>query len=91
MTAVRSHAKEFIAVVGLVAIAVAVSLYLLNEQRMRFPWEPSPLVLQTFAAPAGRTCSSRTITAYRNFISTTVHASAKWASRLAWASHRRAA
>jgi phospholipid/cholesterol/gamma-HCH transport system substrate-binding protein len=46
MSAVRNHAKEFIAVVGLVAIAVAVSLYLLNEQRMRFPWEPSPLVLQ---------------------------------------------
>ena len=46
MTAIRKHAKEFIAVVGLVCIAVGVSLYLLDEQRMRFPWEPSPLVLE---------------------------------------------
>jgi phospholipid/cholesterol/gamma-HCH transport system substrate-binding protein len=46
MTTVRKHAKEFIAIVGLVGIAVVVSLYLLNEQRMRFPWEASPLVLE---------------------------------------------
>jgi phospholipid/cholesterol/gamma-HCH transport system substrate-binding protein len=46
MTAVRKHAKEFIAVVGLICVAVGVSLYLLNEQRMRFPWEASPLVLE---------------------------------------------
>jgi phospholipid/cholesterol/gamma-HCH transport system substrate-binding protein len=46
MTAVRKHAKEFIAIVGLICVAVGVSLYLLNEQRMRFPWEASPLVLE---------------------------------------------
>jgi phospholipid/cholesterol/gamma-HCH transport system substrate-binding protein len=45
MTAIRKHAKEFIAVLALVAVAVGVSLYVLNEQRMRFPWEPSPLRL----------------------------------------------
>ena len=45
MTAVRKHAKEVLAVVVLVAVAVAVSLYVLNEQRLRFPCEASPLVL----------------------------------------------
>jgi phospholipid/cholesterol/gamma-HCH transport system substrate-binding protein len=45
MIAIRKHAKAFIAVLGLVAVAAAVSLYILNEQRLRFPWEPSPLRL----------------------------------------------
>jgi phospholipid/cholesterol/gamma-HCH transport system substrate-binding protein len=45
MTAIRKHAKEFIAVLALLAVAVGVSLYVLNEQRMRFPWEASPLRL----------------------------------------------
>jgi phospholipid/cholesterol/gamma-HCH transport system substrate-binding protein len=52
MTAIRKHAKEFIAVLGLVAIAAGVSLYLLNEQRMRFPWEPAPLHLNAELATA---------------------------------------
>jgi len=43
MIAIRKHAKEFLAVIGLIAVAVGVSLYLLNEQRMRFPWEAAPL------------------------------------------------
>ena len=45
MTAIRKHARAFIAILGLVAVAGAVSLYILNEQRLRFPWEPSPLRL----------------------------------------------
>ncbi len=43
MRAIRKHAKEFIAVLALVVVATGVSLYVLNEQRMRFPWEASPL------------------------------------------------
>jgi phospholipid/cholesterol/gamma-HCH transport system substrate-binding protein len=45
VTAIRKHAQEFLAVLGLIAIAAAVSLYLLDQQRMRFPWEPAPLRL----------------------------------------------
>jgi len=45
VTAIRKHAKEFLAVLGLIAVAAAVSLYLLDQQRMRFPWEPAPLRL----------------------------------------------
>jgi phospholipid/cholesterol/gamma-HCH transport system substrate-binding protein len=45
MTAIRKHAKAFVAVLGLVAIAAGVSLYLLDQQRMRFPWEPAPMRL----------------------------------------------
>jgi hypothetical protein len=45
MTAIRKHAKEFLAVLGLIAVAAGVSLYLLDQQRMRFPWEPAPLRL----------------------------------------------
>jgi phospholipid/cholesterol/gamma-HCH transport system substrate-binding protein len=44
--AIRKHAKAFLAVVGLIAIAGAVSLYILNEQRLRFPWEAAPLRLK---------------------------------------------
>ena len=30
---------------GLIAVAAGVSLYLLDQQRMRFPWEDAPLML----------------------------------------------
>ena len=46
MTAIRKHLKEAIAVLGLIAVAAAVSLYILDEQRMRFPWEEAPLRLK---------------------------------------------
>ena len=46
MTAIRKHAKAFIAIVGLIAVALGVSSYILNEQRVRFPWEPAPLRLE---------------------------------------------
>jgi phospholipid/cholesterol/gamma-HCH transport system substrate-binding protein len=52
MTVIRKHAKEFIAVLALVVVATGVSLYLLNEQRMRFPWEASPLQLKAEFATA---------------------------------------
>jgi phospholipid/cholesterol/gamma-HCH transport system substrate-binding protein len=44
--AIRKHAKAFLAIVGLVAIAGAISVYILNEQRLRFPWEAAPLRLK---------------------------------------------
>ena len=46
MTAVRKHARAFVAVLVLVVVAAVVSLYILNEQRMRFPWEAAPLRLK---------------------------------------------
>jgi phospholipid/cholesterol/gamma-HCH transport system substrate-binding protein len=45
VTAIRKHAKEALAVLGLVAVAVGVSLFILDNQRMRFPWEEAPLRL----------------------------------------------
>ena len=52
MTAIRKHAKEALAVLGLIAVAAGVSLYLLDQQRMRFPWEESPLRLKAEFATA---------------------------------------
>jgi phospholipid/cholesterol/gamma-HCH transport system substrate-binding protein len=46
VTAIRKHAKAFLAIVGLIVVAAAISSYILNEQRLRFPWEPSPLRLK---------------------------------------------
>ncbi|HWM10594.1 MAG TPA: MlaD family protein [Solirubrobacteraceae bacterium] len=46
MTAIRKHLKEALAVLGLVAVAAGVSLYILDNQRMRFPWEEAPLRLK---------------------------------------------
>jgi phospholipid/cholesterol/gamma-HCH transport system substrate-binding protein len=46
MTAIRKHAKAFVAVIGLMVVAAGVSLYLLDKQRMRFPWEAAPLRLK---------------------------------------------
>jgi phospholipid/cholesterol/gamma-HCH transport system substrate-binding protein len=46
VTAVRKHVKEFVAILGLVAVAAGVSLYILDEQRLRFPWEEAPLRLK---------------------------------------------
>jgi phospholipid/cholesterol/gamma-HCH transport system substrate-binding protein len=43
--AIRKHATAFLAILGLVAVAACVSLYLLDNQRMRFPWEEAPLRL----------------------------------------------
>jgi phospholipid/cholesterol/gamma-HCH transport system substrate-binding protein len=45
VTAIRKHAKEALAVLGLIAVAAAVSVYILDNQRLRFPWEEAPLRL----------------------------------------------
>jgi phospholipid/cholesterol/gamma-HCH transport system substrate-binding protein len=46
MRALRTHAVAFAAILGLVAIAAAVAVYVLGHQRLRFPWDPKPYVLQ---------------------------------------------
>jgi phospholipid/cholesterol/gamma-HCH transport system substrate-binding protein len=46
MKAIRTHARAVVAIVFLVAVAAVVSVFILDRQRMRFPWEESPYVLQ---------------------------------------------
>jgi phospholipid/cholesterol/gamma-HCH transport system substrate-binding protein len=46
MKALRTHAAAFAAIIGLIVIAAGLSLYILDKQRMRFPWEEKPYVLQ---------------------------------------------
>ena len=46
MTAIRKHLKDFLAVIGLILIAGAVSVYILSNQRLRFPViQDKPFVL----------------------------------------------
>jgi phospholipid/cholesterol/gamma-HCH transport system substrate-binding protein len=45
-TAISKHVRDFVAVVGLFAIAMAVLAYILTEQRLRFPLiEDKPFVI----------------------------------------------
>jgi phospholipid/cholesterol/gamma-HCH transport system substrate-binding protein len=44
--AIRANAKSFAAIIGLILVAAGVSLFILGHQRMRFPWQPKPYVLQ---------------------------------------------
>jgi phospholipid/cholesterol/gamma-HCH transport system substrate-binding protein len=46
MTAIRKNLKNFIAVIVLMAISAGVAGYILNNQRMRFPWEGKPFELR---------------------------------------------
>jgi len=47
MTAIRKHLKDFLAIVGLFVVAMGVSVYILDNQRMRFPFiEPKPFELK---------------------------------------------
>ena len=47
MTAIRKHLKDFIAVIALFAVSLAVVAYILDKQRMRFPLiEEKPFVLK---------------------------------------------
>ena len=47
MIAIKKHYKDFLAVIGLILIAGAVSVYILGNQRMRFPFvQEKPFVLQ---------------------------------------------
>jgi phospholipid/cholesterol/gamma-HCH transport system substrate-binding protein len=43
---IRENAKPFAAILGLIAISAGVSLFILHNQRLRFPWQPKPYVLQ---------------------------------------------
>ena len=43
--AIRTHAKAFIAIIALIAVALGISAYLLKNQRFRFPWQESPYVV----------------------------------------------
>ena len=52
MGAIRKHFRAVVALLGLVVVAAGVSLYLLDQQRMRFPWEESPLRLKAEFATA---------------------------------------
>jgi phospholipid/cholesterol/gamma-HCH transport system substrate-binding protein len=45
LTVIKKNLANFAAVIGLIVLASAVSLYILNEQRMRFPWEPDTFTL----------------------------------------------
>jgi phospholipid/cholesterol/gamma-HCH transport system substrate-binding protein len=47
VTAIRKHFKDFVAVIGLIVIAAAVSGYILSKQRLRFPFiQDKPYVLK---------------------------------------------
>lgn len=46
MTAIRKHLRDFAAIVVLVVLAAAVTLYVLHHQRVRFPWEASTFQLK---------------------------------------------
>ncbi|MBA2347885.1 MAG: MCE family protein [Solirubrobacterales bacterium] len=45
MRAIRKNAKNFAAVIGLMLIAAIVGAYILENQRLRFPWESEPFRL----------------------------------------------
>jgi phospholipid/cholesterol/gamma-HCH transport system substrate-binding protein len=47
VTAIKKNLGNFAAIIGLIVIAAVVSVYILNEQRMRFPFfEPKPFELK---------------------------------------------
>lgn len=46
MRAIRTQAKNFTAVIGLVVLALLVAGYILANQRMRFPWEAEPFQMR---------------------------------------------
>jgi phospholipid/cholesterol/gamma-HCH transport system substrate-binding protein len=52
MVAIRKSLKDFLAIVALVIIALAVSAYILKNERLRFPWEASPFKLKAEFATA---------------------------------------
>jgi phospholipid/cholesterol/gamma-HCH transport system substrate-binding protein len=46
MRAIRKQLANFIAIIGLGVIAGGVALYILDHQRLRFPWEETPYKLK---------------------------------------------
>jgi len=43
--AIRTHFKDFVAMMALLVVAVLVAGYILHEERLRFPWQSSPFVI----------------------------------------------
>ena len=53
MTAIRKHLTDFIAVAGLIVIALAITVYIVEEQRLRIPiFEEKPFELKADMATA---------------------------------------
>ena len=50
--AIREHWKDFGAILGLVVITVLIAGYILSNERLRFPWESSPLTINASFATA---------------------------------------
>ncbi|TML99990.1 MAG: MCE family protein [Actinobacteria bacterium] len=50
--AIRKHAGDFFLIVGVVAAAAGCGAYILAHQRLRFPWEATPLTLKASFATA---------------------------------------
>jgi phospholipid/cholesterol/gamma-HCH transport system substrate-binding protein len=47
VTAIRKHVKDFVAIIGLFVIAAAIAVYILDNQRLRFPFvEEEPFHLK---------------------------------------------
>ena len=44
--AIRKHWGSFLAVVGLIVVACAIGVYILNKQGLRLPWQPSPFTIK---------------------------------------------
>ena len=43
--AIRTHLKDFIALLVLVVISLAACAYILSKERLRMPWQSSPFVI----------------------------------------------
>lgn len=39
--AIRNHWKDFVAILGLLVLSLAVAVFILNHERLRFPWQQS--------------------------------------------------
>jgi phospholipid/cholesterol/gamma-HCH transport system substrate-binding protein len=39
--AIKNHLSDFVAIIALLVLAAAISLYILNHERLRFPWQSS--------------------------------------------------
>ena len=52
MMAIRKHWKDFAAIVALLLITVGIAGYILSNERLRFPWEPSPFTINASFATA---------------------------------------
>jgi len=50
--AIREHWKDFGAIVGLLVITVLIAGYILSNERLRFPWEASPMTINASFATA---------------------------------------